>query len=105
MKKMKKTIIMATIRRVDKNENGDQNLFSFVASNYSIDELNDAKHWSAMETAHNSTSHYYLNIDPFMMGVGGDDSWTACVHDKYLLPPKEYAFTISIQPEFVGTRK
>ena len=88
------------IKRIDKDENDHQNLFSFNASNYSIDELNDSIHWSKMEYSHVPTSHYYLSVDPFMMGVGGDDSWTACVHDKYLLPPKVYAFTISMQPEF-----
>ena len=89
-----------TIKRVDEDKNNNTNVFSFSASDYSIDELNDSKHWSTMEHTHNPTSYYYLNIDPFMMGVGGDDSWTACVHDNYLLPPDKYNFTISMHPEF-----
>lgn len=28
------------------------------------------------------------------MGLGGDDSWSPCVHDKYLVPPVEYSFSI-----------
>lgn len=27
----------------------------------------------------------HLNIDAFMMGVGGDDSWSPRVHDEYLI--------------------
>ncbi len=38
-----------------------------------------------------------LNLDPFLMGVGGDDSWTQCVHDGFLLPPDEiYEFDVSM---------
>jgi hypothetical protein len=38
----------------------------------------------------------YLNIDPYLMGVGGDDSWSACVHEGYLLPPAVYNFKVSL---------
>jgi hypothetical protein len=37
-----------------------------------------------------------LNIDPFLMGIGGDDSWSACVHEEYLLPPEAYNFKVSL---------
>lgn len=29
----------------------------------------------------------YLNLRARLMGVGGVDSWTACVHDDFLVPP------------------
>ena len=32
------------------------------------------------------------------MGIGGDDSWTPCVHDKYLIPPEPYSFSIRLCP-------
>lgn len=38
----------------------------------------------------------FLNIDPFMMGVGGDDSWSACVHEEFTLQPDVYSFKVSI---------
>lgn len=37
-----------------------------------------------------------LNVDPFLMGVGGDDSWSSCVHEEFTLPPKSYSFKISM---------
>lgn len=32
------------------------------------------------------------------MGVGGDDSWSPCVHDKYLVPAVPYSFSIRLSP-------
>jgi beta-galactosidase len=31
------------------------------------------------------------------MGLGGDDSWTPCVHEQYLLPPVSYAFSVRLR--------
>ena len=36
------------------------------------------------------------------MGVGGDDSWTACVHDEFLITPpvaEPFEWEITLQPE------
>jgi beta-galactosidase len=38
------------------------------------------------------------NIDYLQMGVGGDNSWGAMVHDEYTIPPKLYKYSFSIQP-------
>ncbi len=38
----------------------------------------------------------FLNIDLGQMGVGGDDSWGAPVHDKYKLFYKEYNFSFTL---------
>jgi beta-galactosidase len=32
------------------------------------------------------------------MGLGGDDSWSPCVHEQYLLPPTRYAFSLRLCP-------
>lgn len=38
------------------------------------------------------------NIDHMQMGVGGDNSWRAPVHDEYMIHPKVYQYSFSIQP-------
>ncbi|WP_273568593.1 glycoside hydrolase family 2 TIM barrel-domain containing protein [Maribacter halichondriae] len=38
------------------------------------------------------------NIDYLQMGVGGDNSWRAPVHDEYTIPPQRYTYSFAIQP-------
>ena len=38
------------------------------------------------------------NIDYLQMGLGGDNSWGALVHEKYTIEPKTYRYSFSIQP-------
>jgi beta-galactosidase len=40
-----------------------------------------------------------LNIDHLQMGVGGDDSWGARVHNQYTLPAKNYRYGFRLIPE------
>ena len=68
---------------------GESNTFDlFNVSPYSQADLDAAKHWSELEPT-NST---HLFLDHLHMGVGGDDSWSSCVHDEFLVPPEKYAF-------------
>ncbi len=39
-----------------------------------------------------------LNIDYLQMGVGGDTSWGAEVHEPYTIPAQEYAFRVRLRP-------
>lgn len=39
-----------------------------------------------------------VHLDHKHMGIGGDDSWTPCVHDKYLIPPEPYSFSLRLCP-------
>lgn len=39
-----------------------------------------------------------LNIDHLQMGVGGDDTWGACTHEKYRLHEKEYHYSFYMIP-------
>lgn len=98
-------------------------LFNFSVQNYSTEALIACKHSSSLDMhaicAEKLSSHSQsrsdlssgvesrvddsnplagvcLNIDPFLQGVGGDDSWSACVHEGYLLPPAEYHFKIAM---------
>jgi len=40
----------------------------------------------------------YLNIDHKQMGVGGDNSWGARVHEEYRVLPHEYYYSFIISP-------
>ncbi|MFX1283680.1 MAG: glycoside hydrolase family 2 TIM barrel-domain containing protein [Promethearchaeota archaeon] len=39
-----------------------------------------------------------LNLDYKQMGVGGDNSWGALVHNEYTLPAKEYSYKFRFRP-------
>lgn len=39
-----------------------------------------------------------VHLDHMHMGIGGDDSWTPCVHPQYLVPPQPYQFSIRFCP-------
>jgi beta-galactosidase len=39
-----------------------------------------------------------VHLDHRHMGLGGDDSWSPCVHEQYLLPPTRYAFSMRLCP-------
>ncbi|KAM3685851.1 hypothetical protein ACJW31_11G150000 [Castanea mollissima] len=39
-----------------------------------------------------------VHLDHKHMGVGGDDSWSPCVHDKYLIPAVPYSFSMRLSP-------
>ena len=41
---------------------------------------------------------YQWNIDYRQMGVGGDNSWGAKVHDEYLIEPNMYKYSFTIIP-------
>lgn len=69
--------------------------FNFSAQRFTTEDLHDSTHSSALE--YFPRPFISLNLDPFLMGVGGDDSWTACVHEEYLLPPAEYEFDLNFK--------
>jgi hypothetical protein len=70
-------------------------LFQFSAMPFTTEDLSLATHASIMEQ--HPRSFTSLNIDPFLMGVGGDDSWTASVLDEYLIPPGVYTYDLTFQ--------
>ncbi|KAI3844214.1 hypothetical protein MKX03_032285 [Papaver bracteatum] len=64
------------------------------ASNYGTMELDRATHNEKLVKGDTIEVH----LDHKHMGVGGDDSWTPCVHDKYLIPPAPYSFSVRFSP-------
>ncbi|KAG7948525.1 hypothetical protein I3843_13G012200 [Carya illinoinensis] len=64
------------------------------ASYYTTAELERATHNEELIKGDNIEVH----LDHKHMGVGGDDSWSPCVHDKYLIPAVSYSFSIRLCP-------
>ncbi|XP_010554482.1 PREDICTED: uncharacterized protein LOC104824194 [Tarenaya hassleriana] len=64
------------------------------ASYYTTAELDRATHHEELIKGEDIEVH----LDHKHMGVGGDDSWTPCVHQKYLIPPVPYSFSMRLSP-------
>lgn len=64
------------------------------ASYYTSTELDRATHNEELVKQDKIEVH----LDHKHMGLGGDDSWTPCVHDKYLVPAVAYSFSIRLSP-------
>ncbi|KAM7262908.1 hypothetical protein ACFE04_000591 [Oxalis oulophora] len=69
------------------------------ASYYSSDELDRATHNEDLFQGEDIEVH----LDHKHMGIGGDDSWTPCTHEQYLIPPNPYSFSIRLFPVTAGT--
>ncbi|XP_010276620.1 PREDICTED: uncharacterized protein LOC104611315 [Nelumbo nucifera] len=69
------------------------------ASYYSTAELDRATHNEELVKGNDIEVH----LDHKHMGLGGDDSWSPCVHDKYLIPPVPYSFTLRLCPVDAAT--
>ncbi|XP_027356698.1 uncharacterized protein LOC113866018 isoform X2 [Abrus precatorius] len=69
------------------------------ASYYSTSELDRATHNEELVEGDSIEIH----LDHKHMGLGGDDSWSPCVHDQYLIPALPYSFSIRLCPVTPGT--
>ena len=58
--------------------------FAFSVQPYTTEDLALASHNTELEAC--PRPFFSLNLDAEVMGLGGDDSWTASVHDEYLVP-------------------
>jgi hypothetical protein len=68
--------------------------FGFSVLEHTTEDLIRASHNTTLDTF--PREFLALNIDPYHMGIGGDDSWTACVHEEHMLPQREeYAFELA----------
>ena len=69
--------------------------FHFSALPYSPMDLELADHVHELPEHPVST---HVNLDYEIMGVGGDDSWSPCIHAEYLVHPKRYEYTMILWP-------
>ena len=70
--------------------------FSFSVSPYELETVSLVENASSLRSLDSRNSNYILNIDSYMMGVGGEDSWSANVHDEYLISPGIYTAKFSV---------
>lgn len=68
--------------------------FNFTISPYDQEALEAATHSNELD----KTGALELRIDCCQMGVGGDDSWGALPHEKYLLKAGTYNYGFIITP-------
>ncbi|CAO1943068.1 unnamed protein product [Urochloa humidicola] len=73
---------------------GESPPMQMSASYYGTAELDRATHVHKLVKGDDIEVH----LDHRHMGLGGDDSWTPCVHEQYLLPPTRYAFSVRLCP-------
>eukprot|EP00252_Welwitschia_mirabilis_P000332 TRINITY_DN10368_c0_g1_i2.p1 TRINITY_DN10368_c0_g1~~TRINITY_DN10368_c0_g1_i2.p1 ORF type:complete len:877 (-),score=157.19 TRINITY_DN10368_c0_g1_i2:140-2770(-) len=64
------------------------------ASYYHTEDLDRARHNEELEQREIVEVH----LDHRHMGLGGDDSWSPCVHNEYLVPPVPCSFYIRLSP-------
>ncbi|XP_040368054.1 beta-galactosidase isoform X2 [Rosa chinensis] len=69
------------------------------ASYYTTAELDRATHNEDLIRGDDIEVH----LDHKHMGLAGDDSWSPCVHDKYLIPPVPSSFSIRLSPITAAT--
>lgn len=70
-----------SVLRIDR-ENRDT--FDFSLTRHTSSDLGQAMHQHELQP---DAAAVHLNLDAHHMGIGGDDSWTACVHDSFLVRP------------------
>ncbi|KAI5066293.1 hypothetical protein GOP47_0018917 [Adiantum capillus-veneris] len=64
------------------------------ASYYSTEDLDRATHEEELR----QNDCIEVHLDHKHMGLGGDDSWSPCVHEKYSVQPVPYTFSMSFRP-------
>ncbi|XP_061995531.1 uncharacterized protein LOC133713503 isoform X2 [Rosa rugosa] len=69
------------------------------ASYYTTAELDRATHNEDLIRGDDIEVH----LDHKHMGLAGDDSWSPCVHDKYLIPPVPSSFSVRLSPITAAT--
>lgn len=64
-------------------------------SRQSWQQLAAAKHQHELQPDPQANIHVHLDVAH--MGLGGDDSWSPSVHEKYLVPPAKYHMGVTVK--------
>jgi len=77
-----------------------QPLFDFSAQKYTTDDFDLGDREKPFKHTCDLIPKDFitLHVDFGQMGIGGDDSWGAHLHDEFKLFPKEYSLQFLIQP-------
>lgn len=88
-------VLFAVKERGQENESGGSKFF-FSALPYLAEDLSGVAHPEQLSCTRISTTA--VSLDHCLMGVGGDDSWSACVHDEFLVKPGVFKFSFAVAP-------
>ncbi|CAN0438916.1 unnamed protein product, partial [Hapterophycus canaliculatus] len=69
-------------------------LFSFSALPHLAEDLAGVMHPEQLSPRPVTA----VSLDHRLMGIGGDDSWSACVHDEFLVRPGRFRFSLAVSP-------
>lgn len=88
-----------TEKQQEESSNSDNKIkstptFAFSALPYLAEDLAEQMHPESL-TPRPVTA---VSLDHRLMGAGGDDSWSACVHDEFLIRPGNFKFGFSVAP-------
>jgi beta-galactosidase len=75
-----------------------QPLLSVSALRYTAEDLTQKERGTMHPTDLVQQDFVSWNLDLKQMGVGGDDSWGAMVHDRYLIHPRVYSYSVLLRP-------
>jgi len=64
------------------------------AQHHSVEELDAARHTNELVRR----GEISVCLDYLHMGVGGDDSWSRCTHEEYLIQPGRFEYTLRLRP-------
>lgn len=71
-----------------------EGLFAFSALSHLAEDLAGVMHPEQLAPRPFTA----VSLDHRIMGVGGDDSWSACVHDEFLVRPGRFKFSFAMAP-------
>lgn len=66
--------------------------FAFSVMPYSTQQLMETDHWHQMQPEEG----VWLTLDGLHMGIGGDDSWTPSVHEKWVLQQTQWHYELTL---------
>mmetsp|Transcript_13788 Transcript_13788/g.22820 ORF Transcript_13788/g.22820 Transcript_13788/m.22820 type:complete len:1982 (+) Transcript_13788:151-6096(+) len=69
--------------------------FSFSILPCTTEQLSSASNSADLLKYERESNQACINIDPYLMGIGGDDTCSSCVHDDYLVHPDKYDFQLA----------
>lgn len=78
----------------DEQQQQEQGLFAFSALPHLAEDLAGAMHPEQLAPRPFTA----VSLDHRIMGIGGDDSWSACVHDEFLVRPGRFRFSFAMAP-------
>jgi hypothetical protein len=75
---------------------------TFSAQSFCVEDLRNAGSIDDLSNCKNCFTS--VNVDPYMMGLGGDDEWFLSYDEKLLIPPSKYEFQLLISAGYADRK-